>query len=160
MSSPRVPGGPTRSPQAHARLTRVHALASRRWQKFVVFDQVSALASSRLPADALGPLVTQTLLPLLCGAVAGVFATLASQPADVVLTRTNEAGGSLRESVRSVGQQPALVLQGLGPRLLFGVLLTSLQFLFYGRLRSLFGVSKADLTLVWDALAVLRQDVV
>ena len=30
------------------------------------------------------------------------------------------------------------------------------QFLFYSNLRGLFGVSKSDLTLVWDALAMLR----
>ena len=44
----------------------------------------------------------------------------------------------------------------LTPRLLFGVLLVSLQFLFYTNLRSAFGVSKADLTLVFDALSILR----
>ena len=36
------------------------------------------------------------------------------------------------------------------------VLLASLQFLFYARLRGLLGVSKSDLTLVWDVLAVLK----
>ena len=49
------------------------------------------------------------------------------------------------------------MLQGLQPRLVFGVLLVSLQFLFYSRLRELLGVSKTDLTLVWDALAVLKE---
>jgi len=36
------------------------------------------------------------------------------------------------------------------------MLLSSLQFLIYTRLRDLFGVSKADLTLVWDALATIQ----
>ena len=97
------------------------------------------------------------MIPVLCGAVAGVFAILASQPADVVLTRVNEADGSLADSVRLVARDPTLVLQGLQPRLVFGVLLVSLQFLFYSRLRELLGVSKTDLTLVWDALAVLKE---
>lgn len=123
-------------------------------------DQVSTIVTNALPEAAANPLLSSTLLPLLCGAVAGTFATLASQPADVVLTRTNEAGGSLSESVSAVTREPALVLQGIAPRLLFGVLLTSLQFFLYGRLRDLLGVSKTDLTLVWDALAVLRQDVI
>ena len=86
--------------------------------KFVVFDQVSALAAAALP-DA-GPFASATALPLACGAVAGVFATLASQPADVVLTLTNGAGATLRQSVSAVVREPALVLQGLIPRLLFG----------------------------------------
>ena len=42
-------------------------------------------------------------------------------------------------------------------RLLFGVLLVSLQFVIYTNLRDLLGVSKADLTLVFDALTVLRS---
>ena len=125
--------------------------------KFVVFDQVSTFAAGALPDSADAALVT-TALPVFCGAVAGVFAVLASQPADVVLTRTNEEGATLSESVAAVSSEPSLVLQGLGARLLFGVLLVSLQFLFYSQLRDLFGVSKADLTLVWDTLAVLRKD--
>ena len=96
--------------------------------------------------------------PIAAGSVAGIIAVLASQPADVLLTLTNEEGATLSTSLPKVVASPRIVLQGLAPRMLFGVLLTSLQFLFYGRLRALLGVSKADLTLVWDALAVLRQD--
>ena len=59
-------------------------------------------------------------------------------------------------AVGDIAERPALILQGLTPRLLFGVLLVSLQFLFYTNLRSAFGVSKADLTLVFDALSILR----
>ena len=143
----------SRDPRCSLSLTQTRASARR----FVVFDQVSNLAAGALSDSPDSALVT-TVLPILCGAVAGVFAVLASQPADVVLTRTNEEGATLRESVAAVSSEPALVLQGLGARLLFGVLLTSLQFLFYSQLRDLFGVSKADLTLVWDTLAVLRQD--
>ena len=52
---------------------------------------------------------------------------------------------------------PRLALKGLGPRGLFGVLLVSLQFLFYAQLRGAFGVSKADLTLVLDALQSIQS---
>ena len=125
--------------------------------KFVIFDQVSGFASRSLP-EGTPTYFVATIVPLLCGAIAGLCATIASQPADVVLTRTNEEGATLGSSVSDVASQPSLVLQGLAPRLIFGVLLTSLQFLFYGQLRGLFGVSKADLTLVWDVLGSLRLD--
>ena len=39
---------------------------------------------------------------------------------------------------------------------LFGVLLVTLQFVLYTQLRAWLGVAKTDLTLVWDALSVLR----
>jgi solute carrier family 25 phosphate transporter 3 len=126
--------------------------------KFVTFDLISVAASALL-AD-LQPdapnWVTSSALPLASGALAGVFAALASQPADVVLTRTNKEGATLASSVAAVAQEPELLLQGLGPRLFFCVLLSSLQFLIYGQLRGLFGVSKDDLTLIWDALGSVR----
>ena len=133
--------------------------------------------------DAASPLVLSTVLPLVAGAVAGIVSTIASyaspplltaalanlngplpsprakhrsQPADVILTRTNEQGATLGQTVADVTAEPGLVLQGLAPRMLYGVLLVSLQFLFYTQLRGLLGVSKADLTNVLDALAVLR----
>ena len=81
---------------------------------------------------------------------------VASQPADVLLTLTNEESASLGTAFPRLTTEPELALRGLGPRLLFGVLLTSLQFLFYSQLRGLLGVSKSDLTLVWDALAVVK----
>ena len=128
-------------------------------------DDVPALLSARVCVDvcrvmmsqATDGLVLSTLFPLLAGAIAGVIAVLASQPADVVLTRTNDDGATLGDAVASVREQPALILQGLSARMLYGVLLVSLQFLIYTNLRGLFGVSKADLTLVLDALAVLRR---
>ena len=72
-----------------------------------------------------------------------MFAALASQPADAVLTRANEGGATLGRAVAEVRGAADLILQGLGARVLFGVLLTSLQFLLYSHLRSLFGVSKS-----------------
>ena len=112
------------------------------------------LAHRALP-DATGGLLFSE--PLIAGALAGVLAILVSQPADVVLTRTNEPGATLGSSISAVAAEPALVAQGLGPRLLFGVLLTSLQFLLYTQLRSSLGVSKSEFVLVWDVLADLRS---
>eukprot|EP00327_Prymnesium_parvum_P041681 CAMPEP_0195640022 /NCGR_PEP_ID=MMETSP0815-20121206/25920_1 /TAXON_ID=97485 /ORGANISM="Prymnesium parvum, Strain Texoma1" /LENGTH=125 /DNA_ID=CAMNT_0040782649 /DNA_START=325 /DNA_END=703 /DNA_ORIENTATION=- len=66
-------------------------------------------------------------------------------------------GATLASAAAEVFRQPQLVLKGLGARVLFGVLLVSLQFLFYSQLRAFFDVSKADLTLVWDTLAFLRN---
>ena len=100
-----------------------------------------------------GPHVTGKPSPSSSAALAhhaapGAPTARAFSPAQVVLTRTNEGGGTLGESVAAVAAAPSLVLQGLGPRLLFGVLLTTLQFVLYGQLRGLLGVSKAALTLV------------
>ena len=121
--------------------------------KFVVFEQVYEALASAFPewGDS-----SALAFPLLAGAVAGASGILASQPADVVLTRTNEDGATLGGSVAAVLAEPGLVLQGLAPRLLFGVLLATLQFVIYTQLREIAGVSKADLTLVYDALAILR----
>ena len=87
-----------------------------------------------LPTCLLASLRIGALLfsePLAAGALAGVLAILASQPADVVLTRTNDEGATLGGSIAQVAAAPASILNGLGPRLLFGVLLTSAQFLLY-----------------------------
>ena len=123
--------------------------------KFVAFDRVQALIAASVPAVADGPLATVGL-PILAGSVAGVLAALVSQPADVLLTLANEEGGSFGTAVDRLGGSPRLGFQGVLPRALFGALLTSLQFLFYTQLRGLLGVTKSDLTLVWDALAVLN----
>ena len=45
-------------------------------------------------------------LPLASGAIAGVFAVLASQPADAVLTQTNEDGATLATALAEVMAQP------------------------------------------------------
>jgi len=122
--------------------------------KFVAFDSFSNAIAAAFP-DASGALLFSE--PLAAGALAGVLAILASQPADVVLTRTNDEGATLGGSIAQVAAAPASVLNGLGPRLLFGVLLTSAQFLLYTQLRGALGVSKADFVLVWDVLADLRS---
>ena len=54
-------------------------------------------------------------------------------------------------------ERPALIAQGLSARLLFGMLLVTLQFYFFTTVREALGVSKSDITLVWDALAPLRS---
>jgi len=123
--------------------------------KFVVFDRVAALLAAALP-DAQGGALLSVGLPLAAGSVAGLFAALASQPADALLTLTNEEGATLSSATSRLAAEPRLALQGLAPRGLFAMLLSSLQFLIYTRLRDLFGVSKADLTLVWDALATIQ----
>ena len=89
----------------------------------------------------------------------GVAAVLASQPADAAFTLTNEGPQVTVESaVATLRANPRLILSGLGARLLFGVLLVSLQFFLFQSLKSELGVSKADLTLVYDALAPLRGE--
>ena len=123
--------------------------------KFIVFDRVSALILATAPELCEQPAFAATL-PFVAGSVAGVASVLASQPADVVLTRTNDEGATLGGAIADLRASPRLALQGLAPRLLFGVLLVTLQFVLYTQLRASLGVAKTDLTLVWDALSVLR----
>ena len=180
--------------------------------KFVVFDRVVALFGATFPdAQAqFGGAFLAVGLPLAAGSVAGLFGALASQPADALLTLTNEEGATLGSATARLAAEPRLALQvlrpphtpsslapagahvpgrsltcsapphpppshhpppspyhpltsssrvalqGVLPRGLFAMLLSALQFLIYTRLRDVFGVSKADLTLVWDALATIQ----
>ena len=126
-----------------------------RARRFVVFDRVTATITEAFP-ELYETAAFAAARPFLAGAVAGFASVLASQPADVVLTRTNEEGATLQGAIADLGAQPELVLEGLAPRLLFGVLLVTLQFVLYTQLRASLGVAKTDLTLVWDALSVLR----
>ena len=123
--------------------------------KFIVFDRVSALLLASAPELCEQPAFAAAL-PFVAGSVAGLASVLASQPADVVLTRTNDEGATLGGAIADLRASPRLALQGLGPRLLFGVLLVTLPFVLYTQLRAWLGVAKTDLTLVWDALSVLR----
>lgn len=124
--------------------------------KFVVFDAVSS-SFAAVSADAANPAVALALT-LASGALAGIAAVIVSQPADTVLTLTADAEGgeTVSEALARVRDQPRLITSGLGPRLLYGMLLVTLQFLIFTQLKSALGVSQNDLTLVWDPLAPLR----
>ena len=126
--------------------------------KFVVFDAVTEMLARAVTQAGVGssPFLT-TGLTVVAGAVAGVASILASQPADAALTLTNGEGATIESAIAQLRADPKLVLSGLGARLVFGVLLVVLQFFFFQLLKSELGVSKADLTLVWDALAPLRD---
>ena len=126
--------------------------------KFVTFDLAStALAAAVDNAGLTSSAGLVTMLTVASGAVAGVAAILVSQPADAVFTLANDEGGTtLSEAVAQVRERPAVIANGLLPRLVFGVLLVTLQFYFFSEVRAALGVSKNDLTLVWDALAPLR----
>jgi len=122
--------------------------------KFITFDRASAALLAAFPEVADASL--SGTLSLVAGAIAGVAAALASHPADVVFTKSNKEGGTLAGAISEVRDSPALLVQGLAPRLLFCAILVALQFYLYAQLRGILGVSKADLTLVWDALTVLN----
>ena len=66
------------------------------------------------------------------------------------------AEDGLARSIAALRANPSLALNGVGPRLLFGSLLVSLQFVLFTECRDLLGVSRDDLTFYWDALSVLR----
>lgn len=127
--------------------------------KFVTFDFASTFLAATV--DNAGWASTPelvTLLTIVSGAVAGIAAVAVSQPADAVFTLTNDGGGrTLASAVAQVRERPALIAQGLSARLLFGMLLVTLQFYFFTTVREALGVSKSDITLVWDALAPLRS---
>ncbi len=124
--------------------------------KFVVFESVSAALLSALPQLSLGGLTS-----LAAGALSGAIAAIVSQPADTIFTLASDAESvPLMLAVERVRDEPSLMLEGVGARIVFGSLLVSLQFFLYTTLRGLLDVSASDLTLVWDALAVLKQSAV
>lgn len=122
--------------------------------KIITFDRASAALLAAFP-DVADTSLSGTF-SLAAGAVAGIVAVIASHPADVVFTQSSRDGGTLAGAISDVRNAPELLLQGLAPRILFGAVLVALQFYLYTQLRSILGVSKAELTLVWDALTVLK----
>lgn len=127
--------------------------------KFLVFNAMSDLLKSYVEnAGFISTPVLATELTVLAGALAGLAAVFVSQPADAVFTLANDGPGmSVMSAVEQVKERPRLIVDGLETRLLFGVLLVTLQFFFYTQLRATLGVSKDDLTIVWDALSPLRS---
>lgn len=125
--------------------------------KFVVFNALSERLLTLVEnAGVTSSPLLGTELTVLAGVIAGIAATVTSQPADVVFTLANKGLG-ISSAITKLQERPALVATGFWPRLLFCVLLVTLQFFLYGLLREALGVSKNDLTLVWDALAELRN---
>ena len=88
---------------------------------------------------------------LLAGAIAGFVAALVTQPADTLLTAVSK-GASVSEAIGVIKEEPDSVLRGLSTRLVYKVILTSVQFLLLSKIREGFGVSDAELTSFWDAL--------
>ena len=88
---------------------------------------------------------------LLAGAIAGFVAALVTQPADTLLTAVSK-GSSVSDALGTIKEEPERMLRGLSTRLVYKVILTSIQFLLLSKIREGFGVSDAELTSFWDAL--------
>jgi len=121
--------------------------------KILTFDASIGFTSS-LSASLLGDAnvgLASVAPSLLAGAIAGLVAALVTQPADTLLTAVSK-GASISDTLGTIRQEPERILQGLSTRLIYKVVLTSIQFLLLSKIREGFGVSDAELTSFWDAL--------
>lgn len=111
--------------------------------KFLVFDYFADFVLDLFPILA-ESIETQLLVSLFSGAVAGVAASIVSQPADTVLSRMNREGG--RKSFLEVGGDVFRdsgfqgFFLGLGSRCVWAGCIISGQFLLYDICKSLLGV--------------------
>jgi len=111
--------------------------------KFLVFDYFADFVLDLFPILA-ESIETQLLVSLVSGAVAGVAASIVSQPADTVLSRMNREGG--RKSFLEVGGDVFRdsgfegFFLGLGSRCVWAGCIISGQFLLYDICKSLLGV--------------------
>lgn len=111
--------------------------------KFLVFDYFADFVFDLFPILA-ESIMTQLLVSLFSGAVAGVAASIVSQPADTVLSRMNREGG--RKSFLEVGGDIFRdsgfqgFFLGLGSRCVWAGCIISGQFFLYDICKSLLGV--------------------
>lgn len=120
--------------------------------KFFFFDSLAEMiftAAPHLRAFA----VTRLLVAFVSGFVAGTFSSLVSQPADAILTYTNERS-SVRptEAAKTIWQDQGIrgFYKGALTRAMWSAAVISGQFAIYDLLKSFLGVSATDLTLFLD----------
>lgn len=122
--------------------------------KFLVFDMFASWVYFNVPILAERQL-TQLLVSLLSGAVAGVIATIVSQPADAVLTRMKDsesvdAATVISEIWQKRGAQGFFA--GLGSRCVWAGAIIAGQFLLYEVCKGVFQITSDDLSLFLDVI--------
>jgi len=123
--------------------------------KFFIFDSFADQVFRTFPQ--LGDSVTsQLFVSLLAGAVAGLAASVVSQPADTVLSKMKQEGGisaekAIRDLVTKFG--PAGLFLGLPSRCLWATPIIAGQFFLYDVFKNTLQVAADDLNLFFDVLA-------
>ncbi|KAG5185410.1 hypothetical protein JKP88DRAFT_194574 [Tribonema minus] len=130
--------------------------------KFAVFDAASKLAYSLFPQA--GESVTLSLLvSLLSGMVAGVAASLVSQPSDTILVAVNgeaeEGGrmdivGTVRNKLKEGGV--AAFYKGSVPRAIKSAINIAIQFFLYDSCKRLAHVGPDDIKVFFDVMSGLE----
>jgi len=126
--------------------------------KFLVFDTFATWVYSLIPVLAEGQL-TQLGVSLLSGAVAGVIATIVSQPADAVLTRMKDAESVDAATVISemwAKGGPTGFFAGLGSRCVWAGAIIAGQFLLYEVCKGVFQITADDLSLFLDVIGSIE----
>jgi len=126
--------------------------------KFLVFDMFASWIYSLIPILAEAQ-VTQLGVSLLSGAVAGVIATIVSQPADAVLTRMKDsesvdAATVISEIWKKAG--PTGFFAGLGSRCVWAGAIIAGQFLLYEVCKGVLQITADDLALYLDVIGSIE----
>jgi solute carrier family 25 phosphate transporter 3 len=139
--------------------------------KFLIFDTAADAISAALPPAVADDPVASLGVSLLSGAIAGVAAAIVSQPADVVLSKVAQGGGSskteegrlpgninqvalLQQAARQISRKfgPTGFFLGLPSRCLWSGAIIGGQFLLYDVFKTLLHVTHDELHLFYDAL--------
>jgi hypothetical protein len=131
--------------------------------KYLVYDTATQAIAAALPLSQEGPL-SQALLSLTGGLVAGVIAAAVSTPADTLLTLSQtpvtDADGCMKDppTILQCGKDtlqtdPLSLFNGLLPRCVFFGALIAGQFLLYDVFKSLFKVGTSDISFYLDVFA-------
>jgi len=129
--------------------------------KFLIFDYAKDLILSLLPIALREEVAISLGVSLLSGAIAGVVASVVSQPADVVLSKIAERSRSgasqleaLLETSSSLWRELGLggFFLGLGSRCVFAAAIIAGQFFLYDAFKEGFSVTGSDLTVFYDVL--------
>ncbi|CAM9842774.1 unnamed protein product, partial [Scytosiphon promiscuus] len=128
--------------------------------KFAVFDAFSKLAYNTFPQAAES--VTASLaVSLVSGMVAGVAASLISQPSDTIFVEVSDKGGpsaGILSTVKGVYEEggAAAFYKGALPRAAKSALNIALQFFLYDSLKRLASVAPNDLKVFFDVMSGLE----
>mmetsp|Transcript_23624 Transcript_23624/g.37932 ORF Transcript_23624/g.37932 Transcript_23624/m.37932 type:complete len:201 (+) Transcript_23624:3-605(+) len=123
--------------------------------KFFIFDSF-ADEIFRIFPSLTDTSSSQLFVSFLAGAVAGLAASVVSQPADTILSKMKQEGGisfvdAFRQLVKEFGL--AGLYLGLPSRILWATPIIAGQFFLYDLLKNTFQVASEDLNLFFDVLS-------
>ncbi|CAM9436051.1 unnamed protein product [Ascophyllum nodosum] len=129
--------------------------------KFAVFDACSKLAYAAFP-QATESVAVALAVSLVSGMIAGIAASLISQPFDTIMVDVNDkAGGNVNiiKSVKDAFEEGGVsaFYKGSLPRALKSAVNIALQFFLYDSLKRIANVSPDDLKVFFDVMSGLEM---